>query len=140
MSWNADEGQQIGRMEGTLNTIAKRIATQEPRIAALEGWSNRVKGALKIATVLIGLGATLAAAVVMSGCTHFVLEEYAIDSGNLVKKVAVTVVGTGDVNVLTEGTDVLYESSGTGLSDNSVKLVEKAVEAGVKAAIPLPVN
>lgn len=138
MTWTPDEAQQIGRMEGTLDGIAGSLSLQEPRVSALEAWSNRIRGALKIVAVTLGIGGPIVAALLLAGCTHMHAKEY-FESGELKSSVLVTVLGTGEVNALSEDGDIIYESSATGISDNGAKLIEDAVAAAVKASLPVPV-
>jgi len=140
MTWSAKEAHQIGRMEGTLDGIKDSLAMQEPRVSKLEEFQNRAKGALKVIGVALSIGASIVAAILISGCatakTHCTYD----DKGKVKTQWSrSTVIGKGDTDMTIEACiGILFETSDTGISNNAVKVVEKAVEAGVKAALPTP--
>ena len=99
---------------------------------------NKIKGVLAFLTVTVGVAAAL---FFSGGCAHSHVKTF-YPTGKKQCDLVTTVLGQGEVAVLIESDtcpDSIYESENTGLSDNGVEALERAVEAGVKAALPIPV-
>ncbi len=136
MSWNSEEGQQIGRIEAKVDDLVTHQKANGKRLSAVETWQNKAKGVV----ALLALTSGIIAALIWTGCAHAHVKTYYPD-GALHCNAVTTVLGQGDVAVLVESDecpDTIYESDATGLSDNGVKALEKAVEAAVKSAVPVP--
>ena len=128
------ESQQMGRIEEGVKTLVDRADGQEQRVLKLESHSAWTRGALAVLSLLFTLGC----AYIATGCAHTHVATF-YPNGQPKCDTATTVLGQGNVSALVEGDgcpDTLYESNDTGLSDNGVEVIEKAVAAGVRAAIP----
>ncbi len=83
-------------------------------------------GGSAVVSIIIALGA---AALFGSGCSHI---HVAYHPDGTLASVKHTIIGTGQIGVLVEGTDVLLESEATGLSDNGLAASGMIAEGAVK--------
>lgn len=124
------EAQQMGRIEAGVEILVDRADGQEQRVLKLEGQASSFKGALAILSLLFTLGC----AYVVAGCAHYHSKTYV--DGELTSSTVSTVIGTGETSFI--GVTDKYTTTDTGLSDNGKEAIRDAVEAGVRAALPLP--
>jgi hypothetical protein len=73
----------------------------------------------------------------VAGCAHYHHKTYDPD-GELLSATVSTVIGTGETSLIQCGDGTEYTTTDTGLSDNGKEAIADAVEAGVRAALPLP--
>ena len=131
MAHTPTESQQLGRIEANVHILVKRGEAMETRVTTLERGSAKIKGALGILSLLFTLGC----AYMVAGCAHYHSKTYGPD-GALLSSTVSTVVGTGNTSFI--GPTESYTTTDTGLSDNGKEAISDAVEAGVRAALPLP--
>jgi len=136
MTWTPDEARQIGRLETSLKAISTALVEVKPRVTELETFANRVKGVLAV----IMFGGSILAIVLMSGCTTTKTAcRIKTPTTEYTGIVRTTVIGKGDSDISAMGNrcgDFTATSKDGGISDNGVRVIENAVAAGVKAAIP----
>jgi hypothetical protein len=132
MGLTTQESQQMGRIEAGVATLVDRADGQEKRVLKLEGQASSFKGALAILSLLFTLGC----AYVVAGCAHYHHKTYV--DGELRSTTVSTVIGTGDTSLVQCGDGTEYTTTDTGLSDNGKEAFVDGVEAGVRAALPLP--
>lgn len=132
MSWSPEESQQIGRMEQKLDDIAEDNRANGQRLTTVETFMNRAKGF----AAFIVTAASIATLFFVAGCAHQHIKTY-YPTGDLKCDSLTTVWGQGQVAVLVESDDcpdTIYESEGTGLSDNGKAALGVIAEGAARGA------
>jgi hypothetical protein len=109
---------------------AAACVREDVRIRKLESFASRAKGVIALLSLVGGV----AASIFLMGCAHYHHRTYV--DGELSSDTVSTVLGTGDTSFI--GPDEEYTTSDTGISDNGKEAIVEAVEAGIRAALPLP--
>ena len=133
MSWSSEEAIQIGRMEQKLDDITEDNRAYARRLTAVEVFMHRVKGAAALLTA----AASVIAVFFLSGCAHQHIRTYYV-TGEIKCDSLTTVLGQGEVSVLVESAecpDTIYESVGTGLSNNGKDALGVIAEGAARGAV-----